>query len=46
MEQRETNWGKFGSSNEWNEIKDKPEYANTVSKVRKKFLLPADFSQI
>jgi len=46
MEQRETNWGKFGSSNEWNEMKDKPEYANTVSKVRKKFLLPADFSQI
>lgn len=46
MEQRETNWGKFGSSDEWNKMKDKPEYANTVSKVRKKFLLPADFSQI
>mgnify|MGYP005853297469 FL=1 len=46
MEQREKNWGKFGSSDGWNEMKVKPEYANTVSKVRKKFLLPMDFSQI
>lgn len=46
MEEREANWAKFVSSNEWNEMKDKPEYTSTVSKVRKKFLLPADFSQI
>ena len=46
MKERETNWGKFGSSDEWNAMKNKPEYANTVSKVKKKFLVPADFSQL
>lgn len=46
MEQREENWGKFGASDGWNEMKGKPEYANTVSKVRKKFLVPLDYSQI
>ncbi len=46
MEEREANWQKFGSSNEWNTMKDKEIYANTVSKVRKKFLTPMDFSQI
>src|SRR6056297_1388877 len=46
MEQRDANWAKFVSSDEWNVMKVKPEYANSVSKVRKKFLLPMDFSQI
>ncbi|MFW5756857.1 MAG: NIPSNAP family protein [Tangfeifania sp.] len=46
MEERDANWAKFVSSDEWNVMKVKPEYANTVSKVRKKFLLPMDFSQI
>ena len=46
MEEREANWGKFSNSNEWNTMKDKPEYVNTVSKVKKKFLTPADFSQL
>ncbi|MCK3682477.1 NIPSNAP family protein [Maribellus sp. YY47] len=46
MEEREANWAKFVGSAEWNAMKDKPEYANTVSKVKKRFLIPADFSQL
>jgi len=46
MEERETNWDKFRTSDEWNTMKAKDEYANAVSKVRKKFLIPADFSEI
>ena len=46
MEQREANWQKFGSSDEWNVMKNKEIYADTVSKVRKKFLTPLEFSQI
>lgn len=45
MEQRNANWAKFGNSDEWNVMKGKPIYANTVSKVNKKFLIPADYSQ-
>ncbi len=46
MNERDTNWGKFGGSNEWKEMSGKPIYADTVSKVRKKFLVPTDYSQI
>jgi hypothetical protein len=46
MAEREANWAKFVASNEWNTMKVKPEYANTVSKVNKKFLIPADFGQM
>ena len=46
MEERDANWSKFSSAEEWKEMKIKPEYANTVSKVKRKFLLPADFSQL
>ena len=46
MAERDANWSKFSSSDEWNIMKNKPEYANAVSKVRKRFLIPADFSQI
>lgn len=46
MEQREANWKKFGESDEWHTMRDKEEYADTVSKVRKIFLTPLDFSQI
>ncbi len=46
MEERDANWAKFSASSEWNTMRDKPEYANAVSKVNKKFLVPADFSQI
>ncbi len=46
MAEREANWDKFRISDEWNTMKNKPEYADTVSKVNKKFLTPMDFSQI
>jgi hypothetical protein len=39
-------WSKFGPHPEWIAMRDKPEYANTVSKVRKIFLLPEEGSQI
>lgn len=46
MEEREANWDKFRVSDEWNTMRVKEEYADTVSKVRKIFLTPLDFSQI
>lgn len=46
MEERTANWARFSSSPEWNTMRVKPEYANTVSKVNKKFLVPLDYSQI
>ena len=46
MEERETNWKKFSDSPQWKEMSGKPMYADTVSKVHKKFLTPTDYSQI
>ena len=46
MQEREANWEKFRISDEWKIMREKEIYANTVSKVRKKFLLPMDISQI
>lgn len=46
MEQRTAKWKKFGESPEWNVMRAKPEYANSVSCVNKKFLVPLDYSQI
>jgi len=46
MEERKANWKKFGESSEWNVLKNKSEYANTVSVVNKIFLVPLDYSQI
>lgn len=45
MEERDANWKTFGSSPEWKAMRIKPEYADTVSKVRRVFLTPMDFSQ-
>ena len=44
MEERDAMWGKFGSSPGWRSMSSMEEYANTVSKIHKKFLLPTDFS--
>jgi hypothetical protein len=46
MNEREANWKKFSESIEWKTMSGKPIYADTVSKVRKKFLVPTDYSQI
>lgn len=41
MEERNTNWGKFLQHPDWNTMKAKPEYLNTVSNIIKTFLVPA-----
>lgn len=46
MDEREANWKKFVDSQEWKTMSGKAIYADTVSKVRKKFLVPTDYSQI
>lgn len=46
MNERSANWAKFGGSAEWKAMSGKLIYADTVSKVRKKFLVPTDYSQI
>lgn len=46
MPERDKLWARFRESEEWKVMKAKPEYADTVSKVNKKFLVPLDYSQI
>jgi len=46
MDERESNWKVFLDSPEWKAMSTKPIYADTVSKVRRKFLTPTDYSQI
>jgi hypothetical protein len=46
MTERDANWKKFSDSPEWKAMSGKAIYADTVSKVRKKFLVPTDYSQI
>jgi hypothetical protein len=46
MAERDANWGKFGSSDEWKKMSSKPEYANTVSNIHKIFLTPTDYSTV
>lgn len=44
MEERDELWSTFGPSPEWKAMSGKEEYANTVSKIHRKFLVPVDFS--
>jgi hypothetical protein len=46
LEERDANWKKFSDSEAWKNMSAKPIYADTVSKVHKKFLVPTDYSQI
>ncbi len=39
-------WDAFGKHPKWNEMKNDPQYANTVSKITKWFLVPKPYSQI
>jgi hypothetical protein len=45
-EAHNAHWKAFISSDGWAAIKDLPEYANTVSKIQKWRLKPAEFSQL
>lgn len=40
MEERNALWKQFGQHPEWQAMRVKPEYADTVSNIRKSFLLP------
>ena len=40
VESRDKTWEAFNTSSEWAEMRVKPEYANTVSNIRRMFLLP------
>jgi hypothetical protein len=46
MAERTKKWESFGSDPDWSRIKVLPEYANTVSKIIKKFLEPLPYSQV
>lgn len=46
MAERDANWKIFGAHEEWIAMRSKPEYADTVSNIRRIFLTPAAYSQI
>lgn len=46
MSDRDATWARFGAHEEWNTMRVKPEYADTVSNIRKIFLTPASYSQV
>ncbi|MBN1791228.1 MAG: NIPSNAP family protein [Bacteroidales bacterium] len=46
MADRDAAWNKFTSHEDWNEMRVRPEYADTVSNIRRIFLTPANSSQI
>jgi hypothetical protein len=39
-------WGAFGAHPTWNKLKNDPQYADTVSKIVNRFLVPTAYSQI
>ena len=39
-------WGAFGKHPVWNKLKNDPQYADTVSKITNRFLIPTPYSQI
>jgi hypothetical protein len=46
MADRDATWSRFGGHEEWNTMRVKPEYADTVSNIRKIFLTPSGISQV
>ena len=46
MEERNKNWNKFSIHPEWKRISILPEYANTVSDIKRIFLNPLSYSQL
>jgi hypothetical protein len=45
-EAHKKHWADFGKHPVWNKLKDDPQYADTVSKITKRFLKPTAYSQI
>ncbi|MEK9613973.1 MAG: NIPSNAP family protein [Flavobacteriaceae bacterium] len=46
MEERDANWEKFAVHPEWKRISVLPEYANSVSDIKRTFLQALDYSQL
>lgn len=46
MKHRDEAWGRFIPHPEWIAMRDKPEYANTVSTIHRVFLVPEEGSQL
>lgn len=46
MEERDKNWAAFGADADWKRVSADPQYANTVSNIRRVFLEPVLYSQI
>ncbi|HWW00879.1 MAG TPA: NIPSNAP family protein [Candidatus Acidoferrum sp.] len=45
-EAHKKHWAAFGSHAVWNKLKNDPQYADTVSKIYNRFLVPTSYSQI
>lgn len=46
MEERDKNWSAFGADADWKRVSADPQYANTVSNIRRVFLEPLPYSQV
>jgi hypothetical protein len=46
QEEHKKHWGAFGAHPTWNKLKNDPQYADTVSKITNRFLVPTSYSQI
>lgn len=46
MEERDANWDEFRTHPDWKALSSEEQYANSVSNIIRRFLLPLDFSQV
>lgn len=46
QEEHKKHWAAFGAHPTWNKLKNDPQYADTVSKITNRFLVPTPYSQI
>jgi hypothetical protein len=46
MEERDKNWAAFSADADWKRVSNDPQYANTVSNIRRVFLEPLPYSQV
>jgi len=46
QDEHKKHWGVFGAHPTWTKLKNDPQYADTVSKISNRFLVPTPYSQI
>ena len=46
MEERNANWKKFSADPNWKRISKLDKYSNTVSDIKRTFLIPLNYSQL